>query len=328
MGEFALIQSVFAQRAASLLAAQPSHLIGLGIGDDCALINALGAHEQLAVSTDMFVAGTHFFHDTAAADIGYKALAVNLSDLAAMGATPIGFTLALSTPTADEPFLHGVADGLFELASQARCPLIGGDTTRGPLNIAITVFGRVAKSQVLRRDAAKEGQIVWVSGALGAAALAVQMHYNQQVPPPACLASLLRPQPRLTLGAGLAQQSSCAMDLSDGLYGDLQHIASASKVDIQINLDSVPLADSLTTLARDYALKLALTGGDDYELVFTAAPNNTAAIAQLGAQLGIPLTPIGRVTAAGDQPQVICLGPSGVPLPTLWHQQLKSYEHF
>ncbi len=332
MGEFALIQSIFASRARDLLEKYPSEWIALGIGDDCALLNLVGAHEQLAVSTDMFVEGTHFFAGTAAQDIGFKALAVNLSDLAAMGASPIGFTLALSLPDANPSFLTQFADGLFELASQAKCPLMGGDTTRGPLNIAITVFGRVDRRQVLRRDCATVGQDLWVTGQLGGAALAVQQLYAGASPPLQAKQRLLRPQPRLAIGAALLSVASSALDLSDGLYGDLGHIARASNVDIEIDLSSLPLDESLNSLTPQAAEKLALCGGDDYELAFTADVRARDIILSLGQRQGLAVTRIGRVSspksAPKTMPRVICLDSSGVPLSLEWHSTLSPYEHF
>jgi thiamine-monophosphate kinase len=328
MGEFALIQTVFAQRARALLEENPSAFVALGIGDDCALLNGLGSHEQLAISTDMFVEGTHFFAGTAPQDIGFKALAVNLSDLAAMGASPVGFTLALSLPTANQSFLTQFADGLFELAQQAQCPLIGGDTTRGPLNIAVTVFGRVDRTRVLRRDAAKAGQDLWVTGHLGGAALAVQQLYAGELPAAPSKQRLLRPQPRLAMGAALLSVANSALDLSDGLYGDLGHIARASQVDIEIDLALLPLDEILSSLPTDAANHLALCGGDDYELAFTADVQARDAIVSLGLQQGLRVTRIGHVRPAKIEPRVICLDSSGVPLSLEWHSTLSAYEHF
>jgi thiamine-monophosphate kinase len=328
MGEFSLIQAVFTRRAAAMLATQPDSLVALGIGDDCALLNRLSSDEQMAISTDMFVEGTHFFPGVAARDIGHKALAVNLSDLAAMGAKPIGFTLALALPQADESFLHELANGLFELAQIHHCPLIGGDTTRGPLSICITVFGRVKRQQALRRGAARVGQRLWVSGQLGGAALAVQQLYANQTPPATALASLLRPAPQVFLGLALNGLASSAIDLSDGLYGDLRHIATASQVNVEIDLNRLPIDPLLEGLPFDAAMALALCGGDDYQLAFTCDDSASQTVSALSQSLQLRLTPIGKVVAKSAAPQVICLGPGAVPLSATWHQQLSAYEHF
>ena len=242
MNEFALIRQYFERQPAPLPAGHPQSLlplpastgpaaeslVKLGIGDDCALLDPVPPGQQLAISTDMLVAGRHFFEGTDPAAIGHKALAVNLSDLAAMGARPVGFTLALALPTADASWLQGFADGLFGLAARAACPLIGGDTTRGPLNISITVLGQVPARHALRRDGARVGDAIWVSGPLGAAALAVARRSQGQPVPDAAARRLDWPEPRLTAGLGLAGVASAAMDISDGLAGDLGHLLTAS----------------------------------------------------------------------------------------------------
>jgi thiamine-monophosphate kinase len=328
MGEFALIERIFSQRAAQMRQAQKPDLIDLGIGDDAALLAAIAADEQLVVSTDMLVEGTHFFVGTDPFAIGYKSLAVNLSDLAAMGAAPLGFTLALALPQASDRFLEAFASGLFSLAQQHGCHLIGGDTTRGPLNVCITVFGRVPRAQVLRRDAARVGQDLWVSGQLGAAARAVQLQYQNQIVEAAMLARLQKPQARIDLGLRLRGIASSALDLSDGLFGDLAHIARASHVSFEVFIDLLPIEPALQQLAPDKACQLALCGGDDYELAFTADAAFAHKIGQISLSLGLPLTRIGRVTAASAGAPVTCLDATGVPLSRRWHQKLKPYEHF
>ena len=249
----------------------------------------------------MLVAGRHFFEGTDPAAIGHKALAVNLSDLAAMGARPVGFTLALALPTADAAWLQGFADGLFRLAARAACPLIGGDTTRGPLNISITVLGQVPAIHALRRDGARVGDAIWVSGPLGAAALAVARRSQGQPVPDAAARRLDWPEPRLAAGLGLAGVASAAMDISDGLAGDLGHLLTASgrrqglSLGAELWEDRLPLDPVLreSGVAHDEALQLALHGGDDYELLFTAPTAQTDTILQCWADARM----IGRIVA-------------------------------
>ena len=258
----------------------------LGIGDDCALLQ-LPPGEVLAVSSDMLVAGRHFFEGTDPQAIGHKSLAVNLSDLAAMGAQPLGFTLALALPAVDAGWLRAFSTGLLALASRAACPLVGGDTIRGPLTIAVTVMGRVPDGLALRRDGARPGDDIWVSGALGGAALAV-VQRSRGGPVDAGAARLLDwPMPRLATGLGLRGIASAAMDLSDGLAGDLGHLLAASgrrlgqALGAELQAGDLPLAPSLQALPKLEALNLALHGGDDYELLFTAAPAEAGHIRNL-----------------------------------------------
>lgn len=291
MNEFELIARYFQQQPALLPPGHPESLLPasmkvslpdallLGIGDDCALLDALQPGEVLAVSADMLVAGRHFFEGTSAESLGHKALAVNLSDLAAMGARPVGFTLALALPEVDEDWLSDFSRGLLRLASRAACPLIGGDTTRGPLNIAITVMGAVPAGQVLRRDGAHPGDQIWVSGPLGAAALAVTQRGTGHVATPAAAARLDWPMPRLSVGLGLRGLATAAMDISDGLAGDLRHLLAASgrrtglPLAARLHQPSLPLAEVLAAVTPVQALHHALHGGDDYELLFTAPPS-------------------------------------------------------
>ena len=302
MNEFDLIRRYFerqppllrpGEQGSLLPVTQTSHLEGqsllqLGIGDDCALLGGPLEGAHLAVSSDMLVAGRHFFHDTDAAAIGHKALAVNLSDLAAMGAWPVGFTLALALPETDPHWLEGFSQGLLTLASRAACPLIGGDTTRGPLTLSITVLGQVPHSRALRRDGAQAGDDIWVSGELGAAALAVQLRRTQpaQTVPIEALQRLNWPLPRFDVGLALRGVASAAMDISDGLAGDLAHLLAASgrrqghALGAVLDSHSLPLAACLRELPPDEALTLALHGGDDYELLFTASPELAATVAQ------------------------------------------------
>ncbi len=304
LGEFELIRRYF-QRPQP--AAAPG--VALGIGDDCALLQPAPGH-QLAVSCDMLIEGRHFFADVEPAALGHKALAVNLSDLAACGARPLGFTLALALPQADEAWLASFAQGLFALADAQRCPLIGGDTTRGPLNICITVFGEVpladGRSGALLRSGARPGDELWVSGTLGDARLALQVLKGERSLPAALLAPararLERPSPRVDLGLGLRGVATAALDLSDGLAGDLGHILQASQVgatlesEALLRLPATPAAAA--GLQPQQVLELVLDGGDDYELLFTAPPARRAAVQQAAADAGVPVTRIGTIDAA------------------------------
>lgn len=272
VGEFGLIRRHFAR-------GQTGPGVALGIGDDCALLRPTPGR-QLAISSDMLVEGRHFFPDVEPAALGHKALAVNLSDLAAMGARPLGFTLALSLPAADDAWLAAFADGLHALADAHACPLVGGDTTRGPLNICITVFGEVAPGQALRRDAARAGDDLWLSGRTGEARLALErllgtdwarMTTGDEA---LCRQRLERPTPRLALGAALAGLAHAAIDLSDGLAGDLGHILAASGVGADIDQTALPVAPALQALPDAQRLECLLHGGDDYELLFTAPPKS------------------------------------------------------
>lgn len=318
-GEFALIRRHFAR-------ARTGPAVVLGIGDDCALLVPRPGH-QLAVSSDMLVEGRHFFPDVAPGALGHKALAVNLSDLAAMGARPLGFTLALALPHADDPWLRAFSDGLLALADEHGCPLVGGDTTRGPLNLCITVFGEVAPGQALRRDAARPGDDLWLSGRTGEARLALERLRGTgwalaaPADAPLCRQRLERPTPRLALGQALAGLAHAAIDLSDGLAGDLCHVLTASGVGAEIRLDALPVAPSLAGLADERRLECLLHGGDDYELLFTAPPSARAAVAQAGAASATPVQRIGCITAESG---LRLLGPDGQPRPLA----SRGYDHF
>ncbi|HYF60456.1 MAG TPA: thiamine-phosphate kinase, partial [Burkholderiaceae bacterium] len=236
-GEFELIRRFFERPAAAGRAR-------LGIGDDCALLDVPGG-ESLAVSTDMLVEGRHFFPDVDPEALGHKALAVNLSDLAAMGARPLGFTLALALPAADEAWLEAFSRGLFALADAQGCELVGGDTTRGPLALCVTVHGTVPPALALRRDGARAGDDLWVSGALGAAALAVERRLRGEPVPAGALARLDRPEPRVALGLGLRGLARAAIDLSDGLAGDLGHVLARSSEAAGVPLGAALERDAL-----------------------------------------------------------------------------------
>ncbi|QHE88273.1 thiamine-phosphate kinase [Hydrogenophaga sp. BPS33] len=300
MGEFELIRRFF-QRAPSADAGAGSNAVVLGIGDDCALLQPSPGH-QLAVSSDMLVVGRHFFPDVDPEALGHKALAVNLSDLAAMGARPLGFTLALALPHADEDWLAALARGLFALADAHACPLVGGDTTRGPLNICITVFGEVRPGQALRRDAAQVGDELYLSGRTGEARLALEhvrrTAWAAEAKGADLRARLDRPTPRNALGMLLAGAGArAAIDVSDGLAGDLGHVLRASRVGAEIPLATLPLAPALEFLPTAHGLECLLAGGDDYELLFTAPPDARSAIEAASAASQTPVTRIGRIVA-------------------------------
>ena len=320
MGEFELIRRYF-QRPGG---ANPA--VALGIGDDCALLQATPG-TQLAISSDMLVEGRHFFPDVDPEALGHKALAVNLSDLAACGARPLAFTLALSLPRADEAWLAGFARGLFALADAHGCTLMGGDTTRGPLNICITVFGEVPSGQALLRSGGRPGDELWVSGTLGDARLALEALQGKRSLPAEVLQAarqrLERPTPRVSLGQSLRGIATAAMDLSDGLAGDLGHLLQASGCGAR--LDAAVLGTLLAAHAAslDEAARLALVlgGGDDYELLLSAPVAQQAAVQAAGRAAGVPLTRIGRLEA---EPGLRVVDAQGRQLDGRY----SSYDHF
>lgn len=271
----------------------------LGIGDDCALLRPTPGME-MAISSDMLVEGRHFLAGADPQKLGHKCLAVNLSDLAAMGARPLGFTLAFSLPQADASWLAGFADGLFALADAHDCALIGGDTTRGPLNICITIFGETPPGQALRRDAAQARDDIWISGTLGEARLALAGLRQEVALDRASLAAatarLDMPTPRVTLGLALRGIAHAAIDISDGLSGDLGHILQRSNCGAHINLDVLPLGPVLTRQPQALQREFALAGGDDYELCFTAATAQRASVLAAGHAAGTAVTRIGSIT--------------------------------
>lgn len=271
----------------------------LGVGDDAALL-APATGMDLAVTSDTLVVGRHFLATVAPERLGHKALAVNLSDLAAMGAVPRWALLAITLPEADEDWLAGFARGLFQLADRYGVELVGGDTTRGPLNIGITILGEVESGRALRRDGAQDGDDVWVSGYLGGAALGLR-HALGKVElaardAEACLGRLDLPQPRVALGRALLEDglATAAIDVSDGLLADLGHILDRSGVGASVDLPAVPLEPTLAEHAQ-YLTACALQGGDDYELCFTAAPRHAAAVRMAGARAGVAVSRIGRI---------------------------------
>jgi thiamine-monophosphate kinase len=297
MGEFELIRRYF-QRSGH--AVNPA--VALGIGDDCALLQAAPGM-QLAISSDMLVEGHHFFPDVDPEALGHKALAVNLSDLAACGARPLAFTLALALPRADAAWLEGFARGLFRLADAHGCTLMGGDTTRGPLNICITVFGEVPTGQALLRSGGRPGDELWVSGTLGDARLALDTLQGKRSLPAIVLQvarqRLEQPTPRVTLGLALRGIASAAMDLSDGLAGDLNHLLQASGCGARLEAAALAGLPAVATAALDETecLALVLGGGDDYELLFSAPAVRHAEVQAAGHAAGVALTHIGQLEA-------------------------------
>ncbi|QHG63095.1 thiamine-phosphate kinase [Pseudomonas putida] len=282
MGEFELINHYFAAAPC----AQGGEGVALGIGDDCALLD-LPPGEQLAVSTDTLVAGVHFPAVCDPLLLGQRSLAVAASDLAAMGATAIGFTLALTLPDVGPDWLAAYADGLSRMAHRCRMSLIGGDTTRGPLSITVTVFGRVPAGQALRRSGARPGDLLCVGGSLGKAAGALPLVLGEREAPAELAEPLLNhywsPMPQLNLGQLLRGRATAALDISDGLLADCGHIAKASGVALEVNLAQVPVSPALEAfLGHDEARLAALTGGDDYVLAFTLPPAALAALTDLG----------------------------------------------
>ena len=323
MGEFDLIARYFTR---------PVRRAALGVGDDCALL-APAPGMQLAVSSDMLVEGRHFFAGTDPERLGHKALAVNLSDLAACGARPLAFTLALALPQVDAAWLEGFSRGLLQLADAHGCELVGGDTTQGPLNICITVFGEVPTGQALLRSGAQPGDDIYVSGTLGEARLALDALRGQFALPANMLAHLRqrleRPTPRVALGLALRGVASSALDLSDGLLGDLGHILRASGVGAcidtskTINLIAIS-ARSISATGQfdaDYLQQCTLAGGDDYELAFTAPAGRRADVAAAALASSTPVTRIGVVQAA---PGLRLVDAAGRPVA----QRYASFDHF
>ncbi|NUN61001.1 MAG: thiamine-phosphate kinase [Burkholderiaceae bacterium] len=326
MGEFDLIHRYFTR--------PPGHAphVVLGVGDDCALLQPTPGM-QWAVSSDMLVEGRHFFAGTDAARLGHKALAVNLSDLAACGARPAGFTLALALPQADEAWLDAFSRGLLQLADLHGCPLVGGDTTRGPLNICITVFGEVPPGQALLRSGARPGDDIYVSGTLGDARLALSALQGQTALPAALLhAAQLRleqPTPRVALGMALRGVASAALDVSDGLLGDLGHLLEASRVGARVNTGNTThliaarayLESSGADFDEGFLQQCTLAGGDDYELVFTAPATARDAVARASQVSATPVTRIGQIEAA---PGLRLVGPQGEAVAPRY----ASFDHF
>jgi thiamine-monophosphate kinase len=315
MGEFALIEEI--RRRCSV----PRADVLLGIGDDAALLLPRSGNE-LAVSMDTLVSGVHFPHATNAFDIGWKALAVNLSDLAAMGAEPAWATLALTLPDLDTDWLAGFCDGYAALAREHGVALVGGDTTRGPLAVTLTVHGFVPAGQALRRDGARAGDCVLVSGVTGEAAAGLACVLGDAVlraPHETERAHLLerlnRPVPRVTLGLLLRGLASAAIDVSDGLHQDLGHVAARSGLAATIRTDCLPPSAALSRVGDEaQRLRWQLSGGDDYELCCAVPPDRVADAQAVAAGLGIALTVIGHFEP-GSGVRVVDAAGAAVELP-------------
>lgn len=298
----------------------------LGIGDDCALLTPTPGR-QLAISSDMLVEDRHFFAGADPRLLGHKALAVNLSDLAAMGARPVAFTLALALPRADPAWLEGFSGGLFALADAHDCELVGGDTTKGPLNICITVFGELAPGHALRRAAARPGDDIWISGTLGDARLALAGSWKEIDLDPDLHALAARrmhaPTPRVALGMALAAApvAHAALDISDGLVGDLGHILAASGVGATLDVDALPAGPALAQQPQALRRRFTAAGGDDYELCFTAPAQARAQVAKAAAGAATPVTRVGTIDAA---PGLRLVDANGAPLDLA----LAGWDHF
>ncbi len=315
LGEFDLIGKYFTR---------PVQRVALGVGDDCALLQPAPGM-QLAVSSDMLVEGRHFLSTVAPERLGHKALAVNLSDLAACGARPLAFTLALSMPRVDEGFLAGFSRGLLALAEAHGCELAGGDTTQGPLNLCITVFGEVPPGQALLRSGARAGDDLYVSGQVGDARLALEAFRGtvalcgeqfEQV-----RVAMEQPEPRVALGLALRGIATSAIDVSDGLLGDLGHILKRSQVGATVEVDRLPRSAVLAAQPLALQRECTLAGGDDYELLFTAPPTQAAAVQAAARQSATPVTRIGHLDASGTLTLVDAHGHTV-------HNGFASFDHF
>lgn len=328
MGEFDLITRYFKR---------PSQRAVLGVGDDCALLAPTpGIH--MAVSSDMLVEGRHFLSTVDPARLGHKALAVNLSDLAACGAEPTAFTLALSLPRIDEVWLEGFSEGLLQLANEHHCELVGGDTTKGPLNICITAFGEVPPGDALLRQNAQVGDDIYVSGTVGDARLALEVFRGSQTLDAKAFeyvrARMEMPTPRIALGLALRAIANAAIDVSDGLLGDLSHILQRSQVGAQIDTtwlqqsntfgedaQAAGISPTLAQLPWNKRLEFALAGGDDYELCFTAPVHQREMVHAAAWESNTPVTRIGHITQAHG---LVVTDPEGQPIT----RRFASFDHF
>lgn len=318
LSEFELIARYFSRPPA------PDSRTALGVGDDCALMTPAPGM-QLAISSDMLVCGRHFLPDADPFTLGHKCLAVNLSDLAAMGAQPIAFTLALALPEARADWLEPFSRGMLALADTHGCELIGGDTTKGPLTISITIFGEVPPQQALRRDAARAGDDLWVSGTLGDARLALAA-YRQECSLNAEELALAAPRmhaptPRVALGLALRGIAHAAIDISDGLAGDLGHLLQRSHVGATLDVDALPAGAALQQRDLHLRRRFTLSGGDDYELCFSAPVRQRDAVYKAAQAAGAAVTRIGSIDAA---PGLRLLDASGEAL----QETPDSFDHF
>lgn len=296
LSEFELIRKFFKP------AERPSHGIRCGIGDDAAIVS-VPKNFELAISTDTLVSGIHFPETTSAEDIGYKALAVNLSDLAAMGASPVWATLALTLPNADETWLQGFMSGFNTLAEHYNLSLIGGDLTHGPLSVTVQIMGFLPKGSGLLRSGAKDSDLIYVTGTLGDAGLALK-ELKQDIKIDSTHIDYLsqrlnRPTPRIELGKLLHNIANSVIDISDGLLADLDHILEESGAGAFIQTKDIPLSDALTSLDRETALQLAFSSGDDYELCFTVPEENREKLEKVSAGI-CRISCIGRISSPGE----------------------------
>ena len=332
LGEFDLIQRFF-KAGADAMRSNNEKVIALGIGDDCALLKPV-VGEEIAITSDMLVEGRHFLLDANPELLGRKALAVNLSDLAAMGARPLGFTLAIALPKVDELWLGAFAKGLFAIANQYSCPLIGGDTTAGPRTISIAAFGSVPSGKAIRRSGAKAGDDIWISGAVGDARLTLAALRHEINLPENDLKQIdhrmHNPTPRVELGIKVRDIASAALDVSDGLLGDLQHILKQSQVSAEVFLERIPKSGILQKQSEDIQNQFAASGGDDYEICFTAPIEHRNTIDKISKELNLPLTRIGSITEKVDAIEKLSLLNKNGDLldDTKTAVLLKSFDHF
>ena len=332
LGEFDLIQRFF-KAGADAMHPNDEKVIALGIGDDCALLKP-AAGEEIAITSDMLVEGRHFFMDANPGLLGRKALAVNLSDLAAMGAKPIGFTLSIALPNVDIAWLEAFSKGLFAVANQYSCPLIGGDTTAGHLTISITAFGSIPSGKAIRRSGAKVGNDIWASGTIGDARLTLAALRHEITLPESDLKQIEHrmhnPTPRVELGMTIREFASAALDISDGLLGDLHHILKQSQVSAKVFLDQIPKSETLQKQSEDIQNQFAASGGDDYEICFTAPAEKRDVIDEISTALNLPLTRIGSITEkVGAAEKLSLFNKNGGLLDeTKSAALLKSFDHF
>ncbi|EAV0572729.1 thiamine-phosphate kinase [Salmonella enterica] len=319
-GEFSLIARYFDRVRSTRLDVEA------GIGDDCALLN-IPEKQTLAISTDTLVAGNHFLPDIDPADLAYKALAVNLSDLAAMGADPAWLTLAITLPEVDEPWLEAFSDSLFELLNYYDMQLIGGDTTRGPLSMTLGIHGYIPAGRALKRAGAKPGDWIYITGTPGdsAAGLAVlqnRLLVSEETDAHYFIKRHLRPTPRILHGQALRDIASAAIDISDGLISDLGHIVKASGCGAKVDVDALPKSAAMMRhVDAGQALRWTLSGGEDYELCFTVPELNRGALDVAIGQLGVPFTCIGQMSADVEGLSFVR---DGMPVTFDW----KGYDHF
>ena len=318
MKEFELIRNYFTEQAVK------RNDVVLGIGDDCAIVKPT-ERKNIAITTDTLVAGVHFPVNTPPKAIGHKAVAVNLSDLAAMGAEPAWLSIAITLPEIDEDWVGEFCAGVFELCEYYNVQLIGGDTTQGPLSITITAQGLIPVNKQITRSNAKAGDWLYVTGEIGDAALALK-HILGEVKLPNDVFSTVKnrldyPKPRVLAGQTLREYASSAIDLSDGLIADLTHICQSSKVGVNIVLDNLPISNELyDSLRQEAALALALTGGDDYELLFTVSEDKKVGMETALADAGATVTCIGQLNATGKITTTLNGKPTQI--------NAKGYEHF